>query len=92
MTKEEWAENMQNDEVYCDDIFLYNAAHILSRDIHILPVFRQVGNQDGWIVIESNSTSKLPPLHVLYYSDQMFNNPHYQSIRPIIYEEPEFEN
>ena len=88
--KELWIRNMMTDKYFCDFPFLCAAAHFLSRDICLLPVFVEDAWQNNLMVIESNRENKRPPLYVLYYSDDWFYNGHFQSIRPIE-EEPEFD-
>ena len=78
------------DKEFCDHAFLSCAAHVLKREIHILPVFVEDGHGNGMIVIETTRQPEAPPLYVLHYSDDWFYNGHFQSIIPI-QEEPEYE-
>ena len=91
--KAQWIRKMRRDKEFCDHAFLCSAAHVLERDIHILPVFVEDGhkNRKGTIIIKTNQTPKEAPLYVLYYSDDWFYNGHFQSILPIE-DEPEFED
>ena len=93
VNKEEWIRKMRIDKEFCDHAFLSSAAHVLKREIHILPVFVEDGhrNRNGTIIIETNQQPKEAPLYVLHYSDDWFYNGHFQSIVPIE-EEPEFED
>ena len=93
VNKEEWIRKMRIDKTFCDHAFLCSAAHVLKRDIHILPVFVEDGhrNRNGTIIIETDQQPKEAPLYILHYSDDWFYNGHFQSIVRIE-EEPEFED
>ena len=79
-------EKLSRDKEYIDDVFLQVSAIYLNVTILIYPVRPKLPyNQDqslGVLVVTPPSKNTQEVLHILYYPETTFINPHYQSIIP----------
>ena len=77
----EWQNEMIRDGHYTDAIFVRTAAELLGRQIILYPVIPNENDRDR-VIISPSIESTHEPLHIIYYEETNFVNPHYQSIRP----------
>jgi hypothetical protein len=72
---------MIRDGHYTDAIFVRTAAELLQRQIILYPVIPNVNDEDR-VIISPSVESTYEPLHLIYYEETNFVNPHFQSARP----------
>ena len=80
----EWKKKMYKPYEYVDEIFIQLFAEIFEKKVVLIPVHKSVGhNRTGRIEVIPSCGSVGHPMFFLYYSECKFQQPHYQSIRPL---------
>ena len=76
---EKWMQQMELNERWADAPFIQLTAYYFNRDIIIIPIHKEHGNNGtGRIILKARQSSGNPPFYLLNYF-----NVHFQSIIPI---------
>ena len=79
-----WKANMANDGVFVDQKFIQICAEMLNRTFIFVTVHKEAGDSGTGKIIITPQTSIGGPLYFLYFTENRFYSPHYQSIRPLV--------